>query len=41
MVVEVRSFERMAYLIVKHCLKSEEVGKKGKREREDGGVREG
>ena len=33
MVIEVRSFERIAYLIVEHCLKSEEVGKKGERER--------
>ena len=33
MVIEVRSFERITYLIVEHCLKLEEVGKKGERER--------
>ena len=31
--IEVRSFESIAYLIVEQCLKSKEVGKKGERER--------
>lgn len=32
--MEVRLFERTAYLIVEHYLKSEEVGKMGERDRE-------
>ena len=42
MVIEVRSFERIAYLIVEHSLKSKHKKLvRRERERGDGGVREG
>ena len=42
MVIEVRSFERIAYLIVKHSLKSKHKKLvRREREREARGIREG